>query len=82
MPGGQRQAGSLAERLSSRPPRRQIGERISRRRNLHQNGLQRRRGLDAVLPEAQLHAAVEFALDRPAARLGAADLAGRSVSSL
>jgi len=52
-----------------------MGRAVSRRRDLHQDGLGGGCDLDAALLEAQLHAAVEFALDRPAARFGAADLA-------
>src|SRR4051812_35642846 len=48
---------------------------VSRRRDVHQDGLGGRCDLDAVVLEALLHATVEFALHRPAAGLGAADLA-------
>src|SRR3954471_13152158 len=48
---------------------------ISRHRHRHQDGLSRMRHFDAALLEAPLHAAVEFALHRPAATVGTADLA-------
>src|SRR5205085_9148605 len=48
---------------------------ISWRRDVHQDGLGGGCDLDAVVLETLLHAAVEFALHRPAAGLGAADLA-------
>src|SRR5207302_10672446 len=60
--------------LSGRPSWRQVRGRIGRRRDLHQDRLDRGCDFDAVLLEALLHAAVEFALDRPAARLRATDL--------
>src|SRR5206468_3936923 len=64
-----------ADALPRRAPRRQVGSMIGRRRDVHQDGLGGGCDLDAVLLEALLHAAVELALDRPAAGFGAADLA-------
>src|SRR3954454_2591227 len=70
-----RQAGNIVERLSRCPPRCKVGDGIGRWRDLHQDSLGRGCELDSALLETLLHAAVELALDRPAAGLAAPDLA-------
>src|SRR5277367_1971133 len=72
---------SCASRLTQRParlaghsPRHRTRRDLGRRRNLHQDGLARRCDFDSALLESPLHAAVEFALHRPAAAVGAANL--------
>src|SRR3954471_2204176 len=68
-------SGKFTEPLPCRSTRRQMNGATSRRRDVHQDGLGGGCDLDAVVLETLLHAAVEFALHRPAAGLGAADLA-------
>src|ERR1700759_4912961 len=60
--------------LAGRPARHQIRRNFGRSRNLHQDGLSRRSDFDSAFLESTLHAAVELALHRPAAAVGASNL--------
>src|ERR1700738_1993516 len=74
-----RSKGSLSApinlRLASRPSKHRIRGCVGRRGNLHQNGLTCGCDFDSALLESSLHAAIEFALHRPATAVGAANLA-------
>src|ERR1700722_1059976 len=61
--------------LAGRPPGHRFRGQIRLRGNLHQKGLTGRRYFDSAFLEAPLHATVELALDRPAAAVGASNLA-------
>src|ERR1700733_14257977 len=62
-------------RLTRRPSWLRIHGHVGGCWDLHQNGLSSGSDLDSALLESPLHAAVEFALHRPATAVGAANLA-------